>query len=107
MTFPKIARHFVPTQTVLYEFMTQWNGTVHGLHQMLLKIRRESDLMRRLAYFLRKHIKLIEISQSAQRSSDTLFQKSSGTSTETSQNFPEQSDLKSPRHFIPKMARPK
>ena len=45
----RIVRHFVSTQTVLYDIMTQRDGTVRRLHQMLLKLSRESDLRRRLA----------------------------------------------------------
>ena len=44
----RIPKHFVPTKTVLYEFMTERDGTVRRLHQLLLRASRESDLMRQL-----------------------------------------------------------
>ena len=46
-------------QTVLYEFMTQRDGTVHRLHQMLLKINRENDLSSNLRVLPRGYIGLL------------------------------------------------
>ena len=54
----RITRHFTPTQTVLYDFMTQRDGTMQRLHQILLQISRESGLRRRLTA-----LKLMEILQ--------------------------------------------
>ena len=41
-----------PAQTVPHEFMTQRDGTVQRLRYAAVSVVRESDLRRRLAYFL-------------------------------------------------------
>ena len=44
----RIVRHFTPMQTVLCEFVTQRDGTVRRLHQLLFQISTESDLSNNL-----------------------------------------------------------